>query len=100
MSDFTLHSIALALTRRKLFETFIAFVQDLFIDGNISLLSLSPQDLANIPEIMQQQKLDYDDAYQYSLAQQQKLLLISFDTDFDHTTLGRKTPIEILQTRI
>lgn len=98
ITDFTLHSIALALTRRKLLVALTAFIQDLFIDGTVNLLILPPSQLIHLPEIMQQQKLDYDDAYQYYLAQQNQLILISFDTDFDHTTIGRKTPIEILET--
>ena len=96
ITDFTLHSIALILMRRELFDVFTIFVQDLFIDSAVNLLSLPPQKLIDIPAIMQQEKLDYDDAYQYYSAQRHQLLLISFDTDFDRTTMGRKTPIEIL----
>ena len=96
ITDFTLHSIALILMRRELFDVFTIFVQDLFIDSAVNLLSLPPQKLIDIPAIMQQEKLDYDDAYQYYSAPRHQLLLISFDTDFDRTTMGRKTPIEIL----
>ena len=28
-------------------------------------------------------KLDYDDAYQYALAEKDNLILVSFDSDFD-----------------
>ena len=37
LTDFTLHSIALILMRRKLFDVFNTFVQDLFIDGAVNL---------------------------------------------------------------
>jgi predicted nucleic acid-binding protein len=36
--------------------------------------------------------LDFDDAYQYAAAFHHDLVLISFDSDFDKTKLGRKTP--------
>jgi hypothetical protein len=36
--------------------------------------------------------LDFDDAYQYTAAEKHNLILLSFDTDFDRTSRGRKTP--------
>ena len=40
--------------------------------------------------------LDFDDAYQYVAAEEYNLTLVSFDSDFDRTERGRKTPAEIL----
>jgi len=40
---------------------------------------------------------DFDDAYQYVIAEKYNLTIISFDTDFDRTERGRKTPVEILE---
>jgi hypothetical protein len=34
---------------------------------------------------------------QYVTAAQYNLVLVSFDTDFDHTANGRKTPQEVLE---
>jgi len=45
----------------------------------------------------QQYNLDFDDAYQYMLAEKHQLQLISFDKDFDSTKIGRKEPSEIVQ---
>ncbi|GAI81133.1 unnamed protein product [marine sediment metagenome] len=39
--------------------------------------------------------LDFDDAYQYVVAEKNGLTIISFDADFDRTEKGRKTPGEI-----
>ena len=39
---------------------------------------------------------DFDDAYQYVIAEKYNLTIISFDTDFDRTERGRKTPAEII----
>jgi len=37
-----------------------------------------------------------DDAYQYIASQKHNFSLVSFDSDFDRTARGRKTPAEIL----
>jgi len=36
--------------------------------------------------------LDFDDSYQYAVAQKYSLEIISFDADFDRTEKGRKIP--------
>ncbi len=36
--------------------------------------------------------LDFDDAYQYAVAEKHGLEIISFDADFDRTEIGRKKP--------
>lgn len=89
ISDFALHSIALALTRRHRLEAWLRFVQDILIDGDVTLIRLQPQDLQAVVESMEQQHLDYDDAYQYTIAKKYKLTLVSFDNDFDLTEHGR-----------
>jgi predicted nucleic acid-binding protein len=96
MSDFTFHSIALVLTRRQLFAPLQEFIQDVFVEGNVGLLSLSPMEMPSVLRIIGEQNLDYDDAYQYVTAEQYGLILVSFDTDFDTISKGRKTPQEIL----
>jgi predicted nucleic acid-binding protein len=42
--------------------------------------------------------LDFDDAYQYVAAEKRDLTLVSFDSDFDRTRRGRKTPGEVLDS--
>jgi predicted nucleic acid-binding protein len=96
ISDFALHSIALALTRRQRQEAWLRFVQDILIDGDVTLIRLQPQDLQAVVESMEQQNLDYDDAYQYTIAKKYNLTLVSFDSDFDLTERGRQTPSQVL----
>lgn len=36
--------------------------------------------------------LDFDDAYQYAVAEKYDLTIVSFDDDFDGTTRGRSEP--------
>lgn len=41
--------------------------------------------------------LDFDDSYQYVVAEKYDLEIVSFDGDFDGTSRGRKVPSEILE---
>lgn len=63
----------------------------------VSLLHLGLEDILQVLETMQQFHLDFDDAYQYVAAEKYGLTLVSFDTDFDHTPRGRRTPGQILE---
>jgi len=40
--------------------------------------------------------LDFDDAYQYTIAGKYDLTIVSFDADFDRTDRGRKQPAALL----
>ena len=48
---------------------------------------------------MQRFNLDFDDAYQYAVAERYGLTIISFDSDFDRTERSRKTPEDLLRGR-
>jgi hypothetical protein len=48
-------------------------------------------------EIANRFHLDFDDAYQYAVAEKHDLQIVSFDTDFYRTERGRKTPDEVVQ---
>jgi predicted nucleic acid-binding protein len=49
-----------------------------------------------IVDVSHRFNLDFDDAYQYAVAEKRSLEIVSFDRDFDRTPRGRKTPTEIL----
>ncbi len=95
ITDFSLHSIAIILTRFKKFETLQKFIRDLFIEGGVSLIYLFPEEILDVIWVMKEFNIDFDDAYQYVASQKYDLVLISFDSDFDKTDKGRKTPGEI-----
>ncbi len=61
------------------------------------MVSLSYEDMGNVIEVSARFNLDFDDAYQYVVAEKYNLTIISFDSDFDRTELGRKTPKEVLE---
>jgi predicted nucleic acid-binding protein len=73
-------------------------VQDVLIDGGVGLASLAPAALQQIFPIMAQYRLDFDDGYQYVVAEQENVIIVSFDSDFDRTPRGRQTPVQILSS--
>jgi predicted nucleic acid-binding protein len=95
ISEFSLYSVGIVLFRRSLFETFVQFVDDLIVTGGARLLRLSVQDMEALTVVARQFSLDFDDAYQYVVAEKYSLEIISLDSDFDRTEKGRKIPAQI-----
>jgi len=48
LTDFTLHSLGVILTRLKKPEAFLLFIRDLFVEGEVGLLGLRPQEMEHI----------------------------------------------------
>jgi len=97
ITDFTLHSIGIILSRLNRSEIFLQFVCDAFIEGAVSIIHLGPEDMNSVVNAMKQFHQDFDDAYQYVAAELYGLTIVSFDSDFDRTKKGRKTPKELLE---
>jgi predicted nucleic acid-binding protein len=98
ISDYALHSIGLLLFRRKQHHVFQEFVNDMMFQAGMMVASLSIEDMVSVIEAAQRFGLDFDDAYQYAVAEKYGLTIVSFDADFDHTEQGRKTAGEILES--
>lgn len=96
ITDFAFHSICVIMDRLNSLNALDKFVNDLFINGNVTITSLRPTVVKNICKTIDKYNLDFDDAYQYVAAEKYDLQIISFDSDFDNTKIGRKTPGEIL----
>lgn len=92
MSDFSLHSIGLLLFLRKQHNIFQQFFKDVIFNAGMIVTSLSADDMEIVIASAQRFNLDFDDAYQYALAEKYSLTIISFDSDFDRTERGRTTP--------
>lgn len=97
VSDFSIHSIGVILFRLKKFEVFEKFIDDLFVNGHIEQLSLNPIDLLDVISNIQKYKLDFDDSYQFSIAQKYELVIVTFDKDFNTKGIRKNTPEEIIQ---
>ena len=94
-TDFAFHSICVILTRLKRKAALLDFVQDVFVDGAVTLLSLKPEETEELVDAIDRYHLDFDDAYEYVAAEKNGLILVSFDGDLDKTPTGRKTPAEL-----
>lgn len=97
MSDFTLHSIGVILDRLGKRHVLLQFVDDVFIQGGVTLASVQPETMHHLVGAMEQFGLDFDDAYQYVAAEQVDAVIVSFDSDLDRTDRNRRTPGEILR---
>jgi len=96
ITDLSLHSMGIILFGLGKFELFSSFLDDMIVDG-IEILSLQLVELKSLHGIAQSFNLDFDDAYQYSVAEKYNLQLISFDQDFDRSKRKKKEPSEILR---
>lgn len=96
ITDFTLHSIGIILTRLQRVEILVDFVKDVLIDSGVNLVQVEPEAFPKLVAGISEYSLDFDDGYQYLAVQQNNLTLVSFDTDFDRTDLGRRTPEDVL----
>jgi uncharacterized protein len=99
MTDFCFHSLGVILTRLKKSQGLLVFIDDVFVKGHLSLVGLSPFEISNLIMVMQRFNLDFDDAYQYAVAEKYGLTIVSFDNDFNKTMLGKRTPLEIIQSQ-
>ena len=95
ISDLAFHSIGIILYQKNAACLFSDFVRDLFGEGGITILSLTSEDIVRVEQVASAFGLDFDDAYQYVVAEKFDLVLISFDTDFDRTYKKRIVPAGI-----
>lgn len=80
ISDFTLHSIGVLLFRQKRPELFDRFAADTL--PQFSILSLSDAGYLQLAGAHTRHGLDFDDAYQFLVARENKLAIASQDKDF------------------
>lgn len=97
ISDYSFHTIGTILFGKKKQDSFRQFVKDFIVRTGADILALLKDEMEAVIKTSKECDLDFDDAYQYTLAEANDLILVSFDKDFDHTPRGRKTPVEILQ---
>jgi uncharacterized protein len=96
ITEFSLYSIGVILTRLKKDDVFEDFLSDTIEDSGVGRICLDSADLKRLLAVRRQFQLDFDDAYQYVATEKYDLTLVSLDTDFDRTERGRKTPVAVL----
>lgn len=80
ISDFTLHSIGVLLFRQKRPELFDQFAADTL--PQFSILSMSDAGYLQLGGAHTRHGLDFDDAYQFLVARENKLAIATQDKDF------------------
>jgi len=80
ITNFSLHSIGVILFRYGKEGIFQKFVEDVMPD--ISLLSLPMELYRDLATDRKDMNLDFDDAYQYSMAKYYELKVVTMDKDF------------------
>jgi len=99
LSEFSFYTIGINLLRRQKSDSLLKMIEDMLIMGGVQLIRLKVGDMEKLVDFSKRFNLDFDDAYQYTLAEKYNLTLVSFDSDFDKTERGRKTPKEVTDGR-
>ncbi len=94
VSNYALHSIGLMLLRRKQAEMFRQLLSD--VETGMAMVSLTLEELKDMIDAAATFNLDFDNPYQYVIAEKFDLTIASFDADFDRTVRGRRTPTAVL----
>jgi len=97
VSDFSIHSIGVILSRLEKFDVFVKFIDDLFVNGQLEQLSLNSVELIDVITNIKKYKLDFDDSYQFSVAHKYDLTIVTFDKDFNVKGIKKCTPDEIVE---
>lgn len=95
MSDFCLHSLGVILTKLNKKEIFKDFVEDVFMNGEVTTVSLNANDMEKLVSNMSRFGLDFDDAYQYTCAKKYGLEIVTFDRDLKGTDVPTHRPSKI-----
>ncbi|HAZ31301.1 MAG TPA: VapC toxin family PIN domain ribonuclease [Dehalococcoidia bacterium] len=96
-SDYSLHSIGVLLFRKRQHEVFRQFLLDMFLEAGVAIIALSAWEMEGVIQVAKRFSLDFDDAYQYAVAERYGLTIVSFDSDFDRTGRGRKAPKDLIE---
>jgi len=99
VSDFSVHSIGVILSRLKKNDVFDMFINDLFIHGQLEQLALDPVDLLEVNSNIRKYKLDFDDSYQFTISQKFDLTIVTFDKDFNILGIKKKSPDEVIENK-
>jgi hypothetical protein len=95
ISDFSLHTIGVIYLREHKSKEFLTFVNEDLVASGIRVISLEPDNFSKITGAADRFHLDFDDAYQYAVAEHYGLSIVSFDKDFDRTDRKRVVPADI-----
>lgn len=80
ISDFSLHSIGVILFRHDKEDVFNKFTEDIL--PNVEVVSLKIESYNKLSALRDTYNLDFDDSYQYKVAKENGLAIVTMDKDF------------------
>jgi uncharacterized protein len=80
ISDFSLHSLGVILSKYNQNDLFIKFVEDSL--PNLTLVTLPVECYKELIESKKMFGIDFDDSYQYNIAKYFHLKIVTLDNDF------------------
>lgn len=92
LTDFSLHSIGVILFRHKREDLFTKFARDTL--NRMEIITLSKEAYQHLPETRKATNLDFDDAYQFLVANENELAIVTLDGDFER--VKEKVPVRFL----
>jgi predicted nucleic acid-binding protein len=95
-SIYTVHSLGLLFQRHKMHGQYAPFLELLGIGSRVGVVEVPLRQLGRIDAACTRHRLDFDDAYQYVVAELHDLKIVSLDADFDRTPRGRLEPLAAL----
>ena len=96
LTSFAMHSFAITCCKIKKYDLF-NLLEKAISEGYIQILYTNHEDIPEIFLIMQEIKLDFDDALQLYISKKHKLTLITLDKDFKKNKIKSFTPEEFLK---
>lgn len=76
-----MHSIGVILFRNSKEKIFKIFLTDIL--PNVEIITLSKKSYEDLAEIKRKLYLDFDDAYQYKIAWEHHIEIVTIDRDFE-----------------
>lgn len=96
ITSFTLHSIAVILSRFKKLDALDEFLKDILTLTNLEIVYTDIVDELKVVQIMNDLNLDFDDCIQYYIAKRKSIKIVSLDKDFDKTDIVRVDPQNVM----
>ncbi len=81
ISDFSFHSIGVILFRNRKDGIFVEFANDII--PKIEIVTLPIEVYCELPKVKDDFGLDFDDSYQFYIAKEHKLQIVTMDKDFN-----------------
>jgi hypothetical protein len=97
ISDFSLHTIGVIYLREHKSREFLTFVHEDIIESGIRVISLTTDNFSKITEAGDRFHLDFDDAYQYAVADRYGFSIVTSTRILIELKKGRMEPQDLFR---